>query len=70
MPTSWHTINAYYAEACEMREAGELPIPAMGERAVRIRYCGDSRDVEKIDAMRNNGECGGGRRVRPRRHNS
>lgn len=66
MPTSHHTISAYLAEACELREAGDLPIYAMDERAVRIRYCGDSKKVEKIDAVRNSGLCGGGRRIRQR----
>lgn len=64
LPTSHHTITAYYEKACEMIELGELPIDAMDERTVRLRYCGDSRDVEKIDAVRNSGKCGGGRRVK------
>ena len=49
-----------------MAKAKKLPIFAKGEKAVRIRYCGDSKNVEKINAVRNSGECGGGRRVRQR----
>ena len=64
MPTSHHTISAYYEKACELREAGDLPISAMDERAVRLRYCGDSKDIEKIDAVRNSGVFGGGRKVK------
>lgn len=64
LPTSHHTISAYYEEGYEMAKAGKLPIFAKSEKAVRIRYCGDSKDIEKIDAVRNSGECGGGRRVR------
>lgn len=64
LPTSHHTISVYYEEAYEMAKAGKLPIFAKGEKAVRLRYCGDSKDIEKIDAVINSGECGGGRRVR------
>lgn len=71
LPTSHHTISAYYERACELREAGDLPISAMDEeRKIRLRYCGDSKEVEKIDAVRNSGVCGGGRRVRPHRYNN
>ena len=48
-----------------MAKSGELPISAMDERAVRLRYCGDTKKIEKIDGVRNSGVCGGGRRVRP-----
>lgn len=47
-----------------MIKSGELPITAMDERAVRVRYCGASRDIEKIDAVRNSGFCGGGKKVK------
>ncbi len=70
MPRSHHTISAYYGEAYEMAKAGKLPIFAKGEKAVRLRYCGGAKEVENIDAVRNSGECGGGRRVRPHRYNN
>lgn len=46
-----------------MAKAGKLPIYAKGERAVRLRYCG-RKGIENVDAVRNSGDCGGGRRVR------
>lgn len=70
LPTSHHTITAYLAEAYELRETGDLPIYAMDEGAVRIRYCGDTRNIEDIEGMKNNSVCGGGRRVRPHIYNS
>ncbi len=70
LPTSHHTVSAYLAEACELREAGDLPIYAMDERAVRLRYCGDSKDIENVDAVKNSGVCGGGKRIKPRTYNA
>lgn len=64
LPASHHTITDYYQRACEMIEAKELPISAKDERAVRLRYCGGTKEVENVDAVRNSGVCGGGRRVR------
>lgn len=53
-----------------MAKAGKLPIFAKGEKAVRLRYCGGTKEVENVDAVRNSGVCGGGRRVRPHIYNS
>jgi len=64
LPTSHHTITAYWETACELLEEGKLPITAMDEKAMRIRYCGGSSDIERIDGVRNSGLCGGGRRVK------
>lgn len=64
MPTSHHTVSAYFAEACEMAKAGKLPIFAKAEKAIRLRYCGGAKEIENVDAVRNSGVCGGGRRAR------
>jgi len=66
LPTSHHTITVYYQTAYEMAKAKKLPIFAKDERAIRIRYCGDTKNLEKIDSVRNSGLCGGGRRVKQR----
>ncbi len=63
LPTSHHTVSDYFAEACELKEAGDLPITAMDERAIRLRYCGNSNAIENVDAVRNSGVCGGGRKI-------
>lgn len=69
LPKSHHTVTVYLGRACELIEAGELHIAAKGERAVRLRYCGSTKDVEDIDGFINGNQCGGGRRVRPHHFN-
>ena len=65
LPSSHHTIASHFETAREMIESCELPISAMdGGRKVRLRYCGDSRDIERIDAVRNSGLCGGGKKAK------
>jgi len=65
LPRSHHTISDYYAEACEKVENGELPISAKDEKALRVRYCGDTKSLEYIKGKIDGNQCGGGRRVKP-----
>lgn len=44
-----------------MAKANKLPIFTKGEGTVDLRYC---ESIENVDAVRNSGGCGGGRRVR------
>ncbi|MCX5698669.1 MAG: hypothetical protein NTX01_03100 [Candidatus Omnitrophica bacterium] len=70
LPSSHHTVKRLLEEAYELIEVQKLPILAKGEKAVRIRYCGSTKHVEDIDAMRSGNQCGGGRRVKPHVYNS
>jgi hypothetical protein len=65
LPTSHHTISDYYSEACELIDAGELPITAKDGKRLRITSVGKSSDVEYIEGKVNHGNCGGGRRAKP-----
>ena len=70
LPSSHHTVKRLLEEAYELIEVQKLPILAKGEKAVRIRYCGSTKDVEDIEGMRSGNQCGGGRRVKPRNYDS
>ena len=65
LPRSHHTISACYEMACELMEAGELPITAKDGKRLRITSVGKSSDVEYIEGKANHSNCGGGRRVKP-----
>ena len=65
LPSSHHTVTAYYEKACEEIESGNLPILAKGGRAVKILNCGSSKDIEYIEGKIHHNPCGGGRRVKP-----
>jgi hypothetical protein len=69
LPRNHHTVKRWLEEACELIEVQKVPILAKGEKAVRIRYCGGTKDIEDIEGMRNGNQCGGGRRVRPHHYN-
>lgn len=69
LPSSHHTISAYYERACELIESGELPILAKGERALKITPFGSSADIEYLEGKINHNPCGGGRKVSPHIYN-
>jgi hypothetical protein len=65
LPSSHHTITDYYSEACELMEAGELPISTKGERSIWHKYVGGTKDIEGIEGAIRGNQCGGGRRAKP-----
>lgn len=69
LPSSHHTISAYYEKACERIEAKELPIYAKDERRLRIVPSGNSTDLEYLEGKIHHNPCGGGRRVKQHIYN-
>lgn len=65
LPSSHHTVRLCYERACELVEAKELPILAKDEKAIRVMYCGSSKDIEYIQGKIHQNPCGGGRRIGP-----
>ena len=70
LPSSHHTVKRLLEEACDLIEVQKLPILAKGEKAVRLRYCGSTKDVEDLDAFINENQCGGGKRIRPHHYDN
>lgn len=63
LPTSHHTVKHCHEMASELIEAGELPIMAKSEKALKIIHCGTSQDVEYLEGKIHQNTCGGGRRA-------
>lgn len=70
LPSSHHTVTDYYSEACELIDAGELPISAKDEKKIRSRYVGTTKNLEDLAGYLEMNECGGGRRVKPHVYDS
>ena len=61
LPTSHHTVTDYLAEGCDLIKAGELPILAKSEGALRMK---SFANPEYLHGKINQNSCGGGRRVK------
>lgn len=70
LPTSHHTISAYYREGYELLKSGELPICAKDEKKLRILYAGNTNDLDYLEGKARHNECGGGKRIKPHTYNS
>jgi len=64
LPSSHHTIENYYAEACELIESGEIQVMPCKKSDVDFVPIGNSTDVEYTNALIHQNPCGGGRRVK------
>lgn len=70
LPSSHHTIEKYFAEACELIESGELQLMPCRKGDVDFVPIGNATDVEYTNALIHQNPCGGGKKVKKHHYGS